>query len=505
MTLNLNVGVGINPDFLNYSLAERKIIINLGLLAYKELNTKIYSFSHNSKLEQSLTQKLDQEKKQLAQEHQEELQQLEHQHQSRRKQLDQQIDLLQSQLNNQHQHQQYLLDNQKDMYQQIIQQHHQEQSNLQQLLENSLQSLSVHNSTQKGKIGELKIENIINNYFPDYSIQNVSKSPHQGDYHLQNHSHHIMVEIKNYDSEKIRNSQIDKFYYDLDYCQQHHIPINAAIFISLNQGISGKKIIDFEVYKNIPVIYLSNLSSDYDKISLAMALLEKYRQISHMDNQDHQAYLVNFMTGKIGNIAQTTQNLDAQHKIIHDIFTYVKQKYDKYTKEHHKNISYIQQLIQEIEDKIHDQSVSYDNLEQTFLNLSDPADLSKNMLKCIQEKYLAHKLTLQQEDPPSPCHSGDSQMAVASDMVSEGTLTTVDVIEEQVEPVEEDIEVVLQKKIWIPPQESTILKWQEQYPWLQYNPQGILWCQCCQLEFSSNYKKSTFGNHEKSRGHLDKC
>ena len=62
MTLNLNVGVGINPDFLNYSLAERKIIINLGLLAYKELNTKIYSFSHNSKLEQSLTQKLDQEK-----------------------------------------------------------------------------------------------------------------------------------------------------------------------------------------------------------------------------------------------------------------------------------------------------------------------------------------------------------------------------------------------------------------------------------------------------------
>ena len=68
-----------------------------------------------------------------------------------------------------------------------------------------------------------------------------------------------------------------------------------------------------------------------------MALLEKYRQISHMDNQDHQAYLVNFMTGKIGNIAQTTQNLDAQHKIIHDIFTYVKQKYDKYTKEHHKN------------------------------------------------------------------------------------------------------------------------------------------------------------------------
>ena len=175
MTLNLNVGVGINPDFLNYSLAERKIIINLGLLAYKELNTKIYSFSHNSKLEQSLTQKLDQEKKHLIQDHQEEIQQLEYQNQSRRKQLDQQIDLLQSQLNNQHKHQQYLLDNQKDMYQQIIQQHHQEQSNLQQLLENSLQSLSIHNSTQKGKIGELKIENIINNYFPDYSIQNVSK------------------------------------------------------------------------------------------------------------------------------------------------------------------------------------------------------------------------------------------------------------------------------------------------------------------------------------------
>ena len=126
------------------------------------------------------------------------------------------------------------------------------------------------------------------------------------------------------------------------------------------------------------------------------------------------------------------------------------------------------------------------------------------MLKCIQEKYLAHKLTLQQEDPPSPCHSGDSHMALASDMISEGTLTTVEVIEEQVEPVEEDIEVVLQKKIWIPPQESTILKWQEQYPWLQYNPQGILWCQCCQLEFPSNYKKSTFGNHEKSRGHVDK-
>ena len=106
MSLNLNVGHGINPEFLNYGLAERKIIINLGLLAYKELNTKIYSFSNNSKLEQSLTQKLDQEKKQLIEEHQQEIQQLEYQNQSRRKQLDQQIDLLQSQLNNQHQHQQ---------------------------------------------------------------------------------------------------------------------------------------------------------------------------------------------------------------------------------------------------------------------------------------------------------------------------------------------------------------------------------------------------------------
>ena len=38
----------------------------------------------------------------------------------------------------------------------------------------------------------------------------------------------LMLEIKNYDSEKIRTSQLDKFYYDINYCHQNNINIRAS-------------------------------------------------------------------------------------------------------------------------------------------------------------------------------------------------------------------------------------------------------------------------------------
>lgn len=448
MSLLVDIGVGINPLFLNYNTIEKKIIINLGLAAYEELNSKIFSIFHQQKYDKIL----EEQKKQLNKE----VSNISEEHEREIKLLNERIECLQSKISNH----QYIIDEKENMYKNIITNHFKEQNNLQSLLENTLKTFTNNSSSQKGKMGEIKIERIIENYFPEYEIINVSKKPHQGDFHIKNKHNYILIEIKNYDSEKIRTSQIEKLYYDIEYCQKENIQINSVMFMSLNQTITSKKNIDFEIYKNIPIIYLSNVSQDYDKISLAISLLEKYQQITKINNNDQQSYLIHFMNNKINSISISIDNLDQQYKIILDIYTYIKQKYEKYTKEHNKNINHIKQILNEIQEKVQHQQIDYEVIEDNFLNIQDPSDISKNMLKTIQEKYLEHKIMIKQKN-----------------------LNYKDIEEDK-------INIKIEKEIWM-----------NEFSWIEIIDKENVRCNVCCYTFSGNHKKYRFLKHQNSIKH----
>jgi len=94
---------------------------------------------------------------------------------------------------------------------------------------------------------------------------------------------------------------------------------------------------------------------------------------------------------KLSLIAQTIDNLDQEKKYFEDIQTYIRQKGDRYLKEHQKNMSFIKDIFEEIEHKINNCQLTLDADEDYFMSLTDPNDISKNLLQTLQKKYLLNK------------------------------------------------------------------------------------------------------------------
>ena len=89
-----------------------------------------------------------------------------------------QIKQLQDQLLTVKEDQNYQLIQQKEIFQDLLNKEKDEKNRIQQQFENSLSSIQVlNNSCQKGKIGENQIEDILNQYFNDYQVENCSKKP----------------------------------------------------------------------------------------------------------------------------------------------------------------------------------------------------------------------------------------------------------------------------------------------------------------------------------------
>lgn len=432
--ITLRLEGDLNSSFYNLTPNEKVCAINLGIIGLQQLKTNYHReqyqeqeqiikkeydellINHKNKSLRELNQvkiELDylqsqnqlknQEINENNQKFQQQLGQQEIQYQHNLKQLQeikqqeliiyqQQIKQLQDQLLSTKEDKNNQLIEQKEIFQDLLNKEKDEKNRIQQQFETSLSSIQVlNNSCQKGKVGENQIEDILNQYFGEYQIENCSKKPHQGDYHIKKSNTTLMLEIKNYDSEKIRTSQIDKFYNDLNFCQEHKIPIQGAIFISMNNEIVGKKSLEFEIYKNIPVVFLSSLANDIDRLFCCINFIEKYLQISQLKNQENQAFLLNYIMSKLSLITQSIDNLDQEKKYFEDIQTYIRQKSDRYLKEHQKNMSFIKDIFSEIEHKINNCQLTLDAEEDYFMSLTDPNDISKNLLQTLQKKYLLNK------------------------------------------------------------------------------------------------------------------
>ncbi len=125
---------------------------------------------------------------------------------------------------------------------------------------------SSANVSLKGKIGENIVFSTIQNYFPDWIIENTTGQTAEADYHITTNTNlKILLEVKMY-TQNVNTAQVEKFRRDL---KRTHLPV--GIMLSCTSGISKKKKFEIEKIGDQIFIYIPNAGTD--GISLIWALL----------------------------------------------------------------------------------------------------------------------------------------------------------------------------------------------------------------------------------------
>lgn len=170
-----------------------------------------------------------------------------------------------------------------------------------------------NNSCKKGDISEKLIYDIISQKFKNYNYEKKSHIAHHADGELTSSTgFKSLVEIKNYNY-VVNKDELDKFKYDLKYTNN-----TFGIFLSLQSGIVGKNIIDYEIYdNNIHIIYISKLMDDINKLDYGIILSEI---LFNMNSSLSNDIKVDVITSKIKNkfneldiILKKTVNLRAEY------------------------------------------------------------------------------------------------------------------------------------------------------------------------------------------------
>lgn len=130
------------------------------------------------------------------------------------------------------------------------------------------QLIKVSNTSNKGKSGELDVEEMLKVSFgsaPSFNLISVAKEGYRGDFIMEYEKAKYLWEVKNY-TPIVNKGEIEKFHRDMrtspDCCM--------GLMISLNSGIvghtkAGDIDIEFIDYKRC-VVYISNLNRREDKI-----------------------------------------------------------------------------------------------------------------------------------------------------------------------------------------------------------------------------------------------
>ena len=124
-------------------------------------------------------------------------------------------------------------------------------------------------SVSKGFYGEKYVEDLLRQYFPNYTVINNTHNPHKSDFEIQNvEGNKFMIEVKNY-TNNVPTTEVNKFLNDLEQSD-----IQVGILLSLNSGIVKKR---FEIDNSLSgkkIIYLPNIKEDYNLIIMAILMSE---------------------------------------------------------------------------------------------------------------------------------------------------------------------------------------------------------------------------------------
>lgn len=149
----------------------------------------------------------------------------------------------------------------------LNQNHKLEVDALQQKLEERNSILS--NSSKKGKEGEVRLLDILNDLFPNAEIKDTHKTKANGDFRIVIHGIQILVENKNFKI-NVPKRDIEKFKRDIEISD-----CDCGIMCSENSGIACKNDLDLEILGEAqkPAIYLHKTNTNLDKIRIAVLIL----------------------------------------------------------------------------------------------------------------------------------------------------------------------------------------------------------------------------------------
>lgn len=125
------------------------------------------------------------------------------------------------------------------------------------------------NSTLLGQDGEKFTYHSLNMLFPKSEVIDTHDEKQCGDFKLVYNNLPLLLEVKNY-SGNVLKKEIGKFKRDMEYRSE----MKGGVFISLKSGISAHSDFQMEVYDGRPVIFLTNVKNNMDKIKLAVKFIE---------------------------------------------------------------------------------------------------------------------------------------------------------------------------------------------------------------------------------------
>jgi len=125
------------------------------------------------------------------------------------------------------------------------------------------------NSTLLGQDGENFTYHNLNMLFPKSEVIDTHDTKQCGDFKLVYNNMPLMMEVKNY-SGNVLKKEIEKFKRDITYQKD----MKGGIFISLKSGVAARKDFQLEVYDDRPIIFLTYVKDNMEKIQLAVKLIE---------------------------------------------------------------------------------------------------------------------------------------------------------------------------------------------------------------------------------------
>ena len=136
-------------------------------------------------------------------------------------------------------------------------------------------------SSNKGKISESILFNILHSLYPCSQIDHVGNQKETGDIILtRNNKPTILIENKNWDKNVVQE-EVRKFIHDVetqDCC---------GLFLSQNYGIANKENFEININNGNVLLYVHEVNNDPEKIKLAINIIDHFKsKLDEFSNED---------------------------------------------------------------------------------------------------------------------------------------------------------------------------------------------------------------------------
>jgi hypothetical protein len=166
-----------------------------------------------------------------------------------------------------------------------------------------------NNSSLKGQIGEIKLNDLLNKLYPTAEIYNSSQESNSGDVIIKRDGYNnILIDNKEY-NKNVPKDEVNKFIRDID-----NIDCDG-ILISQLSGISNKENYQIDVHNNKILLYIHNCNYDLDKINIGIKMIDHLKnRIKELSKDDYNVYKIT--NDELLNINQEYNNFINQRDML---------------------------------------------------------------------------------------------------------------------------------------------------------------------------------------------